>query len=241
MTGTLEPKKLNAAYVMLLHQLKMEIKKNKQYISDMKFGLRTADKHKENYFSSIDLLSTEKTIDELFFWIGRDCKYFTYTILKAAIDASGCKKAIKLIDNYIEKVKNIVINSLDLNSENKKVQIGKNKYEENTKRFTVICKKDTLLIEELNLIVKSLEECLKLSPASVLVKEVIHNNCFTLVCRIPLKVQLPPKPCAHELKKLSEKEIESLIIDDDKMELKIPSNCDTEVIMKISVGTDRDS
>ena len=108
------------------------------------------------------------------------------------------------------------------------------KYEENSKRFTVICKKDTLKIKELNFIVETLEKCLKLPRGSILVEEVIHN-CFILVCRISLKVQLQPKICASKLKDLSDLKIESLIADDDKMELKIPLDCNTEVIMKISV------
>ena len=66
------------------------------------------------------------------------------------------------------------------------------KYEENSKRFTVICKKDTLKIKELNFIVETLEKCLKLPRGSILVEEVIHNY-FILVCRISLKVQLQPK------------------------------------------------
>ena len=221
---------LNALYARLLPKLKSKIKKKRRYIENIQIGLRVADKRKEPYFSIIKSLRSTKSIDDLFVCIADNCEYFTYTILKPVIYASGCKKAIKLMDNYIKKVQNIVITRLDLKAEYKNVQINKNKYEENTKRFTVICKKDALSIGELNFIAEIVEECLKLPPTSVLVERVIHN-CFILVCRISLKVQLPPKLCASELKKLSENKIESLIFDDDKMELKIPLDCDTEVII----------
>ena len=221
---------LNALYARLLLKLKREIKKKKHYVKNMQIGLFVADKCKEPYFSIIKSLHSTKSIDDLFVCIAEKCEYFTYTILKPVIYASDCKKAIKLMDNYIKEVQNIVITSLDLKAEYKNVQMSKNKYEENTKRFTIICKKDALSIGELNFIVETVEKCLKLPPASVLVEKVIHN-CFILVCRISLKVQLPLKICASELKKLSKNKIESLIIDDDKMELKIPLDCDTEVIM----------
>lgn len=221
---------LSKLYAKLLLDLKKVFKRKKQCFFDTKMALLAADSHNVTYFSSSEFKST-KTIEESFYSFANDCKYFNYTILKRFVYESKHRKAKKLMDKYIKEVDNTLITGLNLRVKYKKhIQIGKSKYEKNTKRFTVVCSKKELLVEELNFIVETLEDCLKLPRGSISVEDVIHN-CFILVCRISLNVQLPHKIPASKLKSLSEKRVE-LIVDDDKMELKIPLDCSTEVISR---------
>ena len=218
---------LSKLYAKLILDLKEVFRKKKHCVSNIKTALLAADRHNVTYFSSSEFRS-KKTIDKVFYCFENDCKYFSYTILKTFVDASNSKTAKKLMDRYIKEVDKTPITGLDLHREYKNVQIGKSKYEKNTRKFTVVCRKEELLFEELNFIVETLEDCLKLPRGSISVEDVIHNY-FILVCRISLNAKLPHKISASKLKKLSEKKVE-LIVDDDKMELKIPLDCDTEVI-----------
>ena len=106
------PDHLNTLYVTLILKLKKALKKKRHYVSDMKTVLYVADRNNETYFSTTEFLQLTKTLDDLFHCITRDCKYFTYTILKVAITASCCKKVKKLMNKYIEDVQNTLITDL---------------------------------------------------------------------------------------------------------------------------------
>ena len=223
---------LNTKYVTLIGELKMIFEKEeKRYpVSNIIIGLCTADKGNLTYFANIECLRSAKTLDEVFFYIGRECKYFDFTILKTFIDASGCNEAKELMENYIQEIENSLIVGLDLESEydNTLTEWDKN----HTKKLEIICDKKELKIKEVTLIIETLERCLKLPKASVSVKD-FKQNCIILICRIPKKVKYylsNLKIIIHKLKPLSALKIKSLIIDNE-MELKIPLDCDTKVIV----------
>ena len=223
---------LNSKYVTLIANLKKIYKKKKRHYSipNIITGLCTADKGNLTFFSSIKCLHSAKTIDEVFFYIGKECKYFDFTILKTFIDGSGCTKAIELMENYIKEIENIVIIGLSLKMEYDSVQ--SEGCEGDTKKLEILCDKNELDVKEINLIVETLQRCLKLPRASILLRD-IKRGCIILVCRVPQEVEyylLQLKITVRQLKPLSVLKITSLIVD-SKMKLNIPLDCDVEVCM----------
>lgn len=219
---------LNAKYVTLLFGLKniFEEEEERYPVPNIITGLCIADRHNLSFFSTERCLHSVKTIDEIFFYIGRECKYYDFTILKTFIDGSGCRKAKGLLEKYIKEIENSVISGLDLTPEI--LDICRQPLL--TKQFEITCDKNELKVKELNLIIETVHKCLRLPRASILVKDV-KNNCIILVCRIPSAVKdylLWLKIIAYELKPLSVLKVMTLTIDDE-WELKIPLDCDSEV------------
>lgn len=220
---------LNTKYVALIANLKKIFKKKKRHYSipDIITGLCTADKGNLTFFSSIECLHSAKTIDDVFFYIGRECKYFNFTILKTFVDGSGCIGAKELMENYIKEIENTIIIGLDLKVEYGNVETEG--CEGDTNKLEILCDKNELDVKELNLIVETLQRCLKLPRASILLRDII-KNCIILVCRVPLEVEyylLQLRITACELKPLSTLKITSLIVD-GRMKLSIPMDCDTD-------------
>ena len=229
---------LNAKYVTLISDLKCIFKKEEECypVPDIITGLCTADKGNLTFFAKEDSLRLAKSIDQLFFYIARECKYFDFAILKTFINGSKCLDAKKLMDSYIKEVENSIIVGLNLKVECEKVQ--NESYENSTKVLKIVCEKDKLQIKELNLIVETVQTCLKLPKASILVKDA-KLNCVILICRIPLEVKLyllQLRIFINELKPLSTLKIKSLIIDEE-MELQIPVDCDSKVCTYVSMHT----
>ena len=215
---------LNTKYVTLIENLKKVYKKKKRHysVSYIITGLCTADKGNLTFFASEECLRLAKTLDDVFFHIGRAYKYFDFTILKTFIDASGCTKAKELMENYIKEIEHTVITGLNLEEE----------YEckGSTKKFEIVCDNYELKVGESDLIKETLQRCLKLPSASISLRGVIRN-CIIIVCRVPLEVEyylFQLKITARELKPLSTLKITSLIVD-GKMKLNIPMDCDAEV------------
>ena len=221
---------MNAKYTRLLANLKRIFKqKEKEYsASDIITSLCAADKRNLTYFSNVECLLTAKTIDVVFFYIGRECKYFDFTILKTFIDGSGCVKAQQLMENYIKEIENVVIIGLNLKLEYDNVKTGDG--EGGMKRLEIICDKNELNVKELNLVVETLQRCFKMPRGSIVVKDIV-KKCIILICRIPLEVEyylLQLRITAHELKPLSALKITTLVVD-GKVKLNIPMDCSTEV------------
>ena len=223
---------LNAKFVTLVEELSEIFKrKKKSYpVRKMITGLCTADKGNLTFFATDECFRLAKTIDydTLFHHIGRECKYFDFIILKTFIDGSKCTEAKKLMDNYIKEIENTVITDLNLE------EYDDSQTEDTAKKLEIICDRKKVKLEELTLIVETVQRCLKLPSGSISVKDV-KKNCIILVCRIPENVKyylLQLKIGIHELKPLSALKIQSLIIDDE-IELKIPLDCNTKVCMYI--------
>ena len=224
-TNTLE--RLNEKYVTFIEELKRIFNKDKQRYSvpDIITGLCTADKENLTYFSQIQCLHSVQTINDLMFYIGRECKYFDYTILKTFINGSGCMEAKILMENYIKETENELLTDLDLKLE------AASGDKTNLKKLEIVCDMKKLNVKELTLIVETLQRCLRLPSASVSVKDVIQC-CIILECRIPATVKsylLQLKIVVKKLKPLSRFKVKSLVIDEE-FELKIPLDNDTEVI-----------
>ena len=221
---------LNAKYVTLIGELKeiFEEEKETYPVQKIIIGLCTADKHNLTFFSSERCLRLAKTIDDVFFYIGRECKYFDFTILKTFIDGSRCTKAKDLMNNYIKQIEYSVITSLNLKLEcSNTLTEG---YESTTKNLEITCDKSQLDIKELNLIVDTLHRCLKLPRASIQIKNVVQK-CIILVCTVLPEVEyylLQNKFTACELHPLSAFSVTSLTID-GRSKLIIPYDSDTEV------------
>ena len=225
---------LNAKYVALLRRLNHTFQENeKSYpVREMITGLCTADKGNLTFFATDECFRLAKTIDydDVFHHIGKDCKYFDFTILKTYIDGSNCTKAKELMDNYIKEIENSIITDLNLK------EYDHLQTEDTAKKLEIICDRKKVNVKELTLIVETVQRCLKLPSASISVKDV-KKNCIILVCRIPESVKyylLQLKISIHELKPLSALKIQLLIIDDE-MELKIPLNCNAKVCTYIII------
>ena len=219
---------LNAKYVALIRRLNDTFQKNKKSypVRKMITGLCTADKGNLTFFATDECFRLAKTIDydDVFHHIGKDCKYFDFTILKTFIDGSNCTEAKQLMDNYIIEIENTVITDLNLN------EYDHSQTEDTAKKLEIICDLKKLNVKELTLIVETVQKCLKLPSGSISVKDV-KKNCIILVCRIPENVKyylLQLKISIHELTHLFALKIQSLIIDDE-IELKIPLDCNTKV------------
>ena len=222
---------LNAKYVALIGDLKMIFRKEEKHYSvdDIIADICTADKGNLTFFSSEICLYSAETVDDVFFYIERECKYFDFTILKTFVNTSQCVEAKELMDGYIKEIENSLIIGSDLQSEYDDALTEK--YKGNTKKLEIICDKNELKIKELTLIIETLQRCLKLPEASISVKD-FKQNCSTLICRIPKLVNyciLHHEIDTRILSHLSAVKIKSLKID-DKIELKIPSDCDIEVL-----------
>ena len=209
-----------------MEELKRIFNKHKQRYSvpDIITGLCIADKENLTYFSSIKCLCSVQTIEELMFYIGRECKDFDYTILKTFINGSGCVEAKVLMEHYIKEAEDLLLTDLNLKLEQASGD------EINMKKLEIVCDKKKLHVKELTLIVETLQRCLNLPSASVSVKDVIQC-CVILVCRIPATVKcylLQLKAIVKELKPLFNLKVKSLLIDEE-FELKVPLNCDNEV------------
>ena len=220
---------MNIKYIEFLTKLKEVFKKKKKHypVKNIIFNICAADEDNLTYFSGKDILSVT-TIDEVFHHIAREFKYFNYTILQTFVDASGCREAKKLMDNYVKDVENILITGFDLKSECDNVQIST---EQIYKTLLVICEKDELSAKKLTSIIETLQQSFNLPRSSVVVRKVIQN-CKILECRILPAVEDHLLQCeitAYELRSLSELKIASLVLN-DKMELQIPSDCSAKVI-----------
>ena len=225
---------LYAKYVTLIGDLKMIFRKEEKHYSvdDIIADICTADKGNLTFFSS-ELYSAE-TVDDVFFYIKRECKYFDFTILKTFVNTSQCVEAKQLMDGYIKEIENSLIIGSDLQTEYDNAQIEK--YKDNTKKLEIVCDKNELKVKELTLIIETLQRCLKIPEASISVKD-FKQNCSTLICRIPKLVNyyiLHHEIDTRILSHLSAMKIKSLKID-DKIELKIPSDCDIEVRINYNI------
>ena len=94
-------------------------------------------------------LRSANTTDDVFFYIGRECKYFEFTHFKIFIDGSRCTKARDIMKNYIKKLEESIIISLNLKLEYSNAQTEW--YAGSTKKLNIACDKSQLNIKELNL------------------------------------------------------------------------------------------
>ena len=217
---------LHEKYITLTTNLKKVFKEKEDHYSaeDIIFNLCTADKKNLTFFSTSECFHTVKTMGEVFHFIGRECKYFDYALLKTFVYGSECEEAIALMDDYIKEVDSIVITGLNLQSE--QTESSKN----GAKKFEIFYDKDELDLKELNVIREALRRCFHLPRASILFTAIV-NNCIIIVCHIPLAVQdhlLQLRLTTHQLKPLSALHITALIVD-GSMKLSMPMDCDTEV------------
>ena len=221
---------LRGKYIALTANLKKIFKEKEDHytVQDIITGLCHADEENLTFFSNSQFFDSVKTMDEIFFQIGRACKYFDYALLKAYIYGTECAEAITLMNNFIEEVNSVVITGLDLQSEYHSVLTESSNG--GIKKFEIFYDKDELTIKKLNVIRETIQRCFGLPLASILVTAIV-KNCIIIVCRIPLKVQdhlLQLRLSAHQLKPLSALRITALILDRN-IKLSIPMDCDTEV------------
>ena len=211
-------------YEAVLRRLKDIFKNEKHHpVRDILTGLRASYKGyngKLTCFHFEECLCSAETAKEVFDFIEKECSYFSYTILERFVQKSKCNKAEELVKHYIEYIQSAHIN----------VQTCSLKYEKDTKILEIIHEKDQLLVKELNNIIVALERSLKLPKACLLVKDVDTQNCI-IVCKISFEVEehlLENTFTTQSLKELSNLKIQCVIVR-DKMELKIPSDCDKKV------------
>ena len=149
-------------------------------------------------------------MDDVFLFIGKNCKYYDYQLLKIFIDGTECAEAIALMNNYIKEVDSIVITGLNLQAE-----YDAGYFNDCTKKLEIFYDKDELKVKDLDVIREALQRCFHLPRASILVTDIV-KNCIIIVCRIPPKAQyhlLQLKLTAHQLKPLSALHITALILD----------------------------
>ena len=196
---------LEMKYSLLIARLKLAFMEKRHSVPDILSLLYAADKDKLTCFYTEPCLRSAKTMYEIFRFFEKESKYFSYTIVERFVTKSGCKKSKELMKNYIQEIENSCIG----------IPTDKVEYQNFANIFTIICEKDTLLVKELNNIIKTLERDLKLPRASILVMDVIPK--YFIICKISLKVKKHVLRHQHELKDLSDLRITSLIIDDVKI------------------------
>ena len=227
------PEGLNKKYNALLVQLEEIFKEEEEHCSIKNTIIRLSadDTHNLTYFSSKECLDSTETVGNMLLYIAKYCKYFSYTILETFVKESRCEKAKKLMEKYTKEIENTEISDLELQSGYGYGQSGEFKYKDNTIRIE--CDRDKLRIGEINLIIHTLESCLKLPSGSVSMVDILRNP-ITLLCRVRQEIKnylSELKYIAHELMPLFAFQIRSFMIDEE-LEMKIPLNCNTEVIIE---------
>ena len=207
-------------YRILLEKLDLAFENEKHHpVPDIIAAFRAYYKDSWFCFEGSPLYSA-KTVKKVLDFIENECSYFSYTFLERFIQNSKCNKAKELMEDYIKYIENTYIC----------VQTDTLKYKKDKNILEIIYEKDNLLVKELKNIIDTLERSLTLPKASALVKDVITQNC--IICKISLKAKedlLNNTFTAHKLKELSDLKVQSLVVE-DRMKLKIPSDCDNEVI-----------
>ena len=216
-----------------------EREKERYPIENLIIGFCGVDTDNSSYFSKEDCINSIPTVQNFFWRVAQECKYFDYRRLKRFVYGSECEDAKKLMEQYISEVDKTIINALNLQTQYEDAK--KYNYGENTAKIFIKYREDKLSGKEIELILDTVERCLKLSGGSLQMQDIIRN-CIILVCKIQLKVKdylLKLELTTYELRLLSDRKIQSLILDDE-MQIKIPSNCDNKVcvIMKFSVSVE---
>ena len=220
---------MNSRYVTLLQDLQKVFEKQPRYSAKKIItGLCTADQENLTFFATLDYFHSVKDMDDVFFFIGKNCKYYDHSLLKIFIDGTECAEAIALMDNYIKEVESTVITSLNLQLEYNAVLAQFNNGR--IKKLEIFCDRNELKVKDLNVIKEVLKTCLGLPSASVIITDIVQH-CIIIVCCIPLEAKrylLQLKLTAHQLKPLSALCITALIID-GSMKLSIPMDSDSKV------------
>lgn len=176
------------------------------------------------------LSNTVASIEDLFYWIRLSYTFYDYSTLLDVIKLSQCDEAIKLMDEYVNEIKDILIEDLNLQS----LTQTEYKHSAGRSKLVILSEKKTMSAKEYNSFIKMFTECLGLPQGSFTLKATISGSTV-LVYEISPKVKnhlINFVFDVHKLKPLNFLKISCLIIDEE-VELKVPLDGDTEVTLYV--------
>ena len=202
-------------------------------------GLRVNDDNNVSAFSTESvkdvLTNPEEAMDILFSQISVSIKYFDCEMLEAYVRGTECTAAIQLFDKYYEEIGNCLLADSVLISEQN--QADNYNAEGETRIFKIKCEEKKIEVKKWNLIKKALNKCCE-SPKATFHLNTVTPGCLIFICKISLQAKnylLQLKFTKNQLKPLAAVKITCLIIDDE-WELKVPLECNNEVITYLYVN-----
>ena len=212
---------LKNKYAKMLKELEKIFNDNKFDVTVLKHCFRISDKNKLSLFPDA-MMQTDDSVENLFIFIRDEVKYFEYNELKLLVEISGFEKAKELVDAYISEVKSELIQNGDFERTRE--------YQHCDSTLKLISNAENITAEEYNLVKDHSNNVFNLPPGSCSFRE-ISKGSIIIVFEISQKVKkylMKLTFTANNLKPLADLKMKCYVIDNE-MELKLPSDCNTEV------------
>ena len=220
-------------YTGFLINLSDMFQKKRIDVKKILFKLQLDDKYSLSMFANDnnmmkDLrdLPEDEAIDEMFYQIKKHWRFFDYGVIDDVIKKSKCKEAEDEIQKYTEEMKEILLLAMPCEV----IQQKSINHERNIRILKIKCEKEEIDITHWNSIKNAVCRCFDL-PEGTLKFDNTMPGCVIIICKILLQAKdhlMKFKITKHCLKPLASMKITYLKID-DKVELTVPSECDTEV------------
>ena len=158
----------------------------------------------------------------------RRWKFCDYGVIEQIVKISKCKEAEKMLQDYTYEINGVLMKDIT------KYQpvIGEMCISErNIRVLKIKCKEDNISVGQWNAIKQALCRCFGF-PEGTLKFDSTISGCLTIICKFLLQAKnhlMQLKITKRQLKPLTSMRITCLTIDDE-VELKVPPECDTEVI-----------
>ena len=191
-------------------------------------SFQVADKNKFSRFSDPIIYETVRSIKDLFTMIRNRFPFYDYLSLQIVVKISGIKEAIKLMDKYVSEVEDEPIQHIISKPE---FLTEEHKPSDGTWKLQLTFDMDTMSTKECSIVTQNLTYIFDLPPGSILVENIKNDGSVILIYEISQKVKeylINLTFSACELKTLALLKINCFVIDDE-VELKVFSNCNTEV------------
>ena len=190
-------------------------------VSDLRIRFRGATSSDINGHLSVvftnETLQKAQYIKDMFEFLSEKCSLYDYKLLRLFVGTSKCKEADKLMMDFNKKVKESLLQKLNLLSVYDNLVTRDLPFDENRK-LTVKCENKDLhiTIEDENLIRRKLCEWFRLPSLSVILVD-ITQGCIALIYEISQKVKEHLLKCSVtcQVIKVQKFVITRLIIDDE--------------------------
>ena len=169
-----------------------------------------------------------EAMDELFYMIQNEWKFFDYDLIDSIVKMSGCKEAEDLLTGYISEIDG----RLNIDFEPHKPLLESISKGSTTKVLKIKCEVEKVSIKQWISIKEALKRCFHLPDGTLQFNNTISGS-ITLIAKISLQAKnylLQLKITKRQLKPLSTMKIVCLTIDDEVI-LRVPLECNTEVII----------
>ena len=228
--------KMDRQYKIFLKNMMEILKEKYKSYSEILWLFQSIDKHNISMYLNDNEVKDLKhdtpmteAINVLFKKIYSNWKFFDYGMINEVVEVSESESLKQLVQDYTKKI-NDVLTKYDLNSLYETTPENICKRDRNTSIFKIKCEVGKVYHEQWISIKTALHKCFGVSEGALQFDSIVRG-CVILVCKISIQAKyhlLKLKIKTNQLKPLATMKIASLIIDDE-VELKVPSECITEV------------